>query len=168
MTTELVGSVFGKVNEQIDLLQKLVLFIPPERLHWQPTQNTFRVCDLLGHLLEALAGFCAALYSIYPERLAHFLNLRGLPVNHCCGIQEAIERIHSYAACIAEGSTLLTDDDLSKIVPTVFTKNGEPMITILLGNLEHLVNHKFQLYFYLRLLEVPVSSSDLYQFRADK
>ena len=72
MARELVDSVFDKVNEQIELLQKLVLFIPQDRLHWQPVQNTFRVCDLLGHLLEALAGFCAALYSIHPGPVRAF------------------------------------------------------------------------------------------------
>ena len=164
---ELVVSVFAKVNEQIELLQKLVLLIPQERLYWQPAQNAFRICDLLGHLLEALAGFCAALNTLYPERLAHFTALRGLPVNHCCELQEATDRIDEYARYINEGAAVLKDADLSKILPTVFTKNGEPVITILLGNLEHLLNHKFQLYFYLKLLETPVSSRELYRFRED-
>ncbi len=41
-------------------------------------------------------------------------------------------------------------------------------MTLLLGNLEHLLNHKYQLFFYLKLLGVPVNSSDLYRFRGDR
>ena len=162
---ELTLSLFAKVQEQIDLLQKLVLLIPPDRLYWQPSSAVFRICDLLGHLLETLSGFCAALYALHPERLSHFMRLRDLPVNHCCEIEEARTRIAEYETCIAEGAAVLNDADLSKVIPTVLSKNGEMLLTILLGNLEHLVNHKFQLYFYLKLLEVPISSHDLYRFR---
>jgi hypothetical protein len=37
--------------------------------------------------------------------------------------------------------------------------------TLLLGNLEHLINHKHQLFLYLKLMGVPVGTPDLYQFR---
>ena len=60
---------------------------------------------------------------------------------------------------------LLQDADLSRQVPTVFVKQGESLLTLLLGNLEHLVNHKHQLFTYLKLLGVGVTSQDLYRFR---
>jgi hypothetical protein len=159
--------LFAKVDEEIDLLQQLIAFIPPDKLQWRPTENSFRLCDLLGHLLEALAGFCATLHAIYPEALADFLKLRDLPVNHCCEIEEAKERIEQYRASISRGFALLKDRELSKIIPTVFAKNGEPVMTILLGNFEHLLNHKAQLFFYLKLLGVNLSSKDFYRFRGD-
>jgi len=48
---------------------------------------------------------------------------------------------------------------------TVFVKEGETLLTLLLGNLEHLINHKHQLFTYLKLLGVAVTSQDLYHFR---
>jgi len=60
---------------------------------------------------------------------------------------------------------LLEDPDLSQKVPTVFVKQGESLLTLLLGNLEHLVNHKHQLFTYLKLMGVDVTSHNLYQFR---
>ncbi|MCI0618586.1 hypothetical protein L0244_36880, partial [bacterium] len=60
---------------------------------------------------------------------------------------------------------LVTDDDLILQVPTVFKPEGEALITILLGNLEHLINHKHLLFFYLKLIDIPITSKDLYQFR---
>ena len=74
-------------------------------------------------------------------------------------------RIDIYSAHIEEGFALLTDDDLARRVPTVFVAQGESVLTLLLGNLEHLINHKHQLFNYLKQMGVPVATPDLYRFR---
>lgn len=161
----LAGALLSKLEEQIELTHRLISLIPPDKLAWKPLPDSFRVCELLGHLLECLAGFCASLYAVHPDRLAHFGRLRELPVNHCCEIQEARERIGEYEVHITEGFSLLGDDDLARNLPTVFVPEGECLMTVLLGNLEHLINHKHQLFFYLKLLGVDVSTSELYRIR---
>jgi hypothetical protein len=124
-----------------------------------------RVGDLLGHLLDCVAGFCALLCSINRGRLSHFEKLRDLPVNHFCLIEEAQERLVEYMSYIEEGFGCLDDSDLSRLIPTVFVPQGEPVLTLVLGNLEHLINHKYQLFIYLRLLGVSVGTKDLYRIR---
>jgi hypothetical protein len=161
----LATALLSKLEEQIELASHLITLIPPDKLEYKPLPDSLRVCDLLGHLLECLAGFCASLYAVKPDSLAHFERLRELKVNHCCGIEEARERIGDYAGRIGEGFGLLRDDDLGQRIPTVFVPEGEALMTILLGNLEHLINHKHQLFFYLKLLGVGVSTRDLYQIR---
>jgi hypothetical protein len=47
----------------------------------------------------------------------------------------------------------------------VFVAEGESVLTLLLGNLEHLINHKHQLFMYLKLAGVKVGTPDLDQFR---
>jgi hypothetical protein len=120
---------------------------------------------LLGHLLDCAAGFCAVLAAADPQRLTHFAQLRDLPVNRPCSPTEAVRRIAIYRVHIEEAFALLSDEDLGRRLPTVFVKEGEPLLTLLLGNLEHLINHKHQLFTYLKLLGVGVSSRDLYHFR---
>jgi hypothetical protein len=120
---------------------------------------------LLGHLLECCAGVCAVLYAVEPGRLRHFAELRDFPVNHLCGKDEARERMTAYRDHIHQGFALLQDGGLSERVPTIFVGEGESVLTLLLGNLEHLINHKHQLFTYLKLLGVSVSSGDLYCFR---
>jgi hypothetical protein len=154
-----------KIAEQVQRAEHLNGLIPPDKIEWRPSPDVLRVCDLLGHLLECLAGFCATLYTIHPERLAHFARLREKPVNHCCGTEEAQARMREYLESITEGFQVLTDEELSQMLPTVFVSEGEPVLTLLLGNLEHLINHKYQLFFYLKLLGVPVGTSDLYKLR---
>jgi len=153
----------SKLEEQIERTQHLIALIPPDKLEWKPQPDSLRVCDLLGHLLECLAGFCATLYAVNSARLVHFSGLRELPVNHCCGIEEASERIRDYDLHIKEGFVALSDDDLSRRLPTVFVAEGEAVMTVMLGNLEHFINHKYQLFFYLKLAGVGVTTSDLYK-----
>ena len=90
-----------------------------------------------------------------------------MPVNHSCAPAEAAGRIPLYRARIDEGFALLDDASLALPVPTIFVKQGEPVLTLLLGNLEHLINHKHQLFTYLKLMGVDVNTSDLYRFRGE-
>jgi len=161
----LASDVLAKIEEQIGRTLHLIELIPSDKTEWRPQPQSFRICDLLGHLLECLAGFCATLYAANPERLAHFERLRELPVNHCCGREEALSRIHQYSSHIKQGFELLEDGDLRRFIKTVFVSEGESVASLLLGNLEHLINHKYQLFFYLKLLDIPVSTSDLYHFK---
>jgi len=161
----LTSLFLSKLEDQIERAQHLIKLIPVERLEWRPDRDSVRVCDLLGHLLECLAGFCATLYALNSDRLAHFAILRELPVNHCCGIEEAGERVRGYEMHIKQGFALLCDADLLRRVPTVFVPEGEALLTLLLGNLEHFINHKYQLFSYLKLLETGVKTKDLYRLR---
>ena len=162
----LCASLLGKIHEQMERTTHLLGKLPQERLHWTPSPNdSWSTARLLGHLHDCLAGFCAVLVAVNPERLAHFSGLRAMPVNHACTIAEAVDRIVLYRAHIDEGFALLRDEDLARMIPTVFVASGEPVLTLLLGNLEHLINHKHQLFTYLKAMGVAVGTRDLYCFR---
>jgi hypothetical protein len=66
-----------------------------------------------------------------------------------------------------EGFAALRDAGLCRELPTFFVPEGESVLTLLLGNLEHLINHKHQLFMYLKLMGVNVGTPDLYRFRDD-
>jgi hypothetical protein len=164
--------ILAKLREQVERTEHLLSRIPVSQMGWQPTWPTagpsqgMPLSRLLGHLLGCLAGFCAALYAAYSEHLAHFNRLRALPVNHHCGIDEARQRMRDYMIHIEEGFALLTDEDLARPLPTVFVPEGEALLTLLLGNLEHFINHKYQLFSYLKMLGVRLSTHDLYVWRS--
>jgi uncharacterized damage-inducible protein DinB len=162
----LCASLLEKIREQIERTSHLIGFVPAAQLTWTPGPDAWTVGELLGHLLECMAGFCAVLIAAEPQRLAYFRELRELPVNQVCSPAEAAARIAIYRAHIEEGFALLTDADLARCLPTVFVAQGEPLLTLLLGNLEHQINHKHQLFTYLKQMGVPVATPDLYRFRA--
>jgi hypothetical protein len=166
--------VLEKVREQVECTGRLLDLIPPEKIDWRPElpaakgRPPLTIGEVLGHLLECLAGICATLYAVHPERLAHFAALRNKAVNHRCEVGEARERIEEYGRHIEEGFAALADADLARRIPTVFVPEGEAVMTLLLGNLEHFLNHKHQLFFYLKMLGVPVGTSDLYKLRGSE
>jgi hypothetical protein len=161
------ASLLEKVREQVERADHLVALVPANHLEWRPEVEppAFTTGRLLGHLLECLAGFCAVLYACHPERLGHFLTLRDQPVNHTCGVDEARRRLAAYLRHIEEGFALMSDEDLARVLPTVFVPAGETVMTLMLGNLEHFTNHKFQLYWYLKSMGVAVTTADLYRLR---
>ena len=182
VNTRIAHSIRDKILEGIERTVHLVRLVPDERLEWRPGATDFPnapiaeraswrdpmdVGHLLGHLLDCAAGFCAVLGAVYPSQLSDFGRIRGLEVNHRCSPNEAALRLQQYSECIGRGFEFCTDEDLAQSIPTVFVPQGEPMVTLLLGNMEHLTSHKYQLFFYLRLLQVPVTSADLYRFRGD-
>jgi hypothetical protein len=160
----LSGAAFAKVEEQIERTIHLIGLVPD--VDWTPPiPGAWSFAELLGHLLDCMAGMCAVLYAAHPDDLAHFGQLQKLPVNYACTADDARERIKIYRARIAEGFAVLGDGDLGRKLPTVFVAEGESILTLLLGNLEHLINHKHQFFMYLKLAGVDVGTPDLYQFR---
>jgi hypothetical protein len=161
------SSLLEKIREQAERADHLAALLPADRLDWRPGVEppAFTAGRLLGHLLECLAGFCAVLYACHPERLGHLLALRDRPVNHTCGVDEARRRLAEYRAHIEEGFALISDEELARVLPTVFVPAGETVMTLMLGNLEHFTNHKFQLFWYLKSMGVRVMTADLYRLR---
>jgi hypothetical protein len=160
----LCDSFFLKIDEQIDRTAHLAGLLPDgETDHAIDAPGSWTARALLGHLLDCLAGFCAALNAGEPERLAHFQRLRELPVNLSLGPQEFGDRLEIYRAHIAEAFALLDDDALARSIPTVFVPSGQTLMTLLLGNLEHLINHKRQLFELLKRARVNVGTADLYR-----
>jgi uncharacterized damage-inducible protein DinB len=151
----LAAALLDKINEQIERTSHLISLVPAARMDWRPQPGDWMMRELIGHLLDCMAGFCAVLAAAEPQRLAHFGKLREMPAT-----------IEIFRSHIEEGFALLTDADLARRVPTVFVAEGEPILTLLLGNLEHLMNHKHQLFTYLKQMGVPVATPDLYRFRA--
>jgi len=168
MAGSLCNSLLAKIHDQIDLTEHLIAVVPIERLHWSPPiKNSWPLAMLLGHLAACMSGFCAVLGAVLPEALAHFQQLREPGVVIADPLSETSRKIALYRAHIDEGFDLLRDANLAQVLPTLFVKSGETVLTLLLNNLEHLINHKHQLFVYLQLLGVEVNSRDLYRFRAD-
>jgi hypothetical protein len=171
MTDSLTNLLLAKVDEQIERLEHILRRLPAGKLDWAPdmpasiSQHPKSLGNLLGHLLECLAGFVAVLYAVHPDQLDHFQNLQQWPVNHFCTESEALDRIADYRRYIVEGFDLLQDNELAHPLCTVFVPEGEPVLTLLLGNLEHLVNHKHEIFVYAKLLGVPLATPDLYHLR---
>jgi hypothetical protein len=159
MDQPLCAALRAKILEQVERIIHLTQFLPAD-LGSRPLEGGWSFEQLLEHLLVSLAGFCAVLAAAYPDELAHFQRLRSARPSG-----NFAERAGVYRAHIEEGFGLLSDEALNKMIPTVFVPAGESVLTLLLGNLEHLINHKHQLFTYLKLSGAAVGTPDLYRLR---
>ncbi len=165
MEQSLCSNFLSKIEDQIVRIDHLVSLIPQDRIEWTPpVPGGFSIAALLSHLMECCAGFCAVLHAFSPDRLAHFLELKGLPARQPRNADEARALLGVYSDHLREGFALLQDADLSRNIPTVFVPEGESLLSLLLINFEHLASHKYQLFIYLRMLGRKISSKDLYHF----
>jgi uncharacterized damage-inducible protein DinB len=166
----IVLSLQEKVAEAIERVEHLISRVPADRITWKATMpaNVTQAKDLghtLGHLLDCMAGFCAVFRKAFPAELADFDKLREMSLNGSWSPEEASKALRMIAECISRGFARCSDADLARKIPTVFVPGGEALLTLLLGNLEHLNNHKYQLFLYLKLAGVAVGSEDIYRFR---
>jgi hypothetical protein len=153
----------ARILEDAGLIGEMISLLPPGRTEWRPDwppstagDPPFSVSRLAAHLTESLGGVCACLYRLYPEQLAHFASLRE---------RLGPGRFDELRQAAHEGFALMTDADLTRAVATVFAPEGEPLLNTLLINWKHLLHHGHQLFLYLKLMGVPVSSRHLYRFR---
>ena len=155
-----------KIEEQAERIQHLLSLAPTLPPGWTPPIAGARPIEwLYGHLLECLAGFCAVCYAAYPDELSHVLELRNEQLNRTCSREIALERLPVFLSMVRDGIAAVRHEDLARPVPTVFVPEGEALLTLLLGNLEHMINHKYQLLTYLKLAGVTVGTPDIYRFR---
>jgi hypothetical protein len=160
----LCDSLLLKIEEQIERSAHLADLLPDETRQLPLSAfDDWTACDLLGHLIACTAGFCAALYAADKERLAHFQRLRELPKIPSMDSRQFRARAEIFGAHIREAFALLDDAALGQIIPTVFVPSGQTLMTLLLGNLEHLINHKRQLFEFLKRQKIAVGTGDLYK-----
>lgn len=167
---EITDSVMEKVAEAIERTMHLTSLVPENSLSWQPPvpvgpQTVSDFGHLLGHLLDCMGGFCAAFQKALSDNMGSLAELRSIKTEESHSSKEALRFMRLYGGHIRRGFTRCTDEDLSRRIPTRFTPQGQTLMTILLNNYEHLTNHKYQLFFYLKLAGVRVGSQDLYKFR---
>jgi DinB superfamily len=166
----ITDSLRAKVFEAIERTEHLVAQVPLDRLNWAPEFSGAGAAPrdfghLMGHLLDCLAGFCAVFAAGFPAELAELQELRSYPVNQFCSPEEARKGLRMFAGHIDRGFQCCTDGDLARRIATVFVPEGETVLTLLLGNFEHLTNHKYQLFLQLKFSGALVGTKDLYHLR---
>ena len=148
-----------RILEQLDKLDLLLARVPGDAAEWRPAPEMFTMAELVSHLVDAAAGFGAVLSALYPKDMADIREVVSCPVRTAL---DARERLAQLQIRLQTGFQRLGTGDLELRVPSVFIPAGQPVLTALLNNFEHLLNHKHQLFVYLKLLGVAVGSRDLY------
>jgi uncharacterized damage-inducible protein DinB len=142
----------------------LIGMAPADKLEWRPGPNFMSVGQVICHLVDGMGGDLRCLFTgEWPttsmEQMAEMMKLENRP---SCGVAEALNKLENDKAVLREFLDGISEEDFAhKPVSTPWGMQGkmEPMSIAFLG---HFLNHKMQLFIYLKLLGLPVDTGTLY------
>jgi len=160
-------SYMDKLRRPTETLMKMA---PPDRLDWKPAEGNFLTLEqVLDHLTTGLEGVRCFITGDWGVELTPEGELppemEVLPPAEkfpSCDPETALKKLDESYKIAKEALGRLSEEDFrSKIVKAPWGEEG-PMWAMLLSLLEHQINHKYQLFFYLKMLGLPVNTITLY------
>lgn len=161
MTVQDYLSYFDHLFKSTEELFKLV---PPDKLDWKPTESSFSIGQQMAHLAGALGVYGHGIssgewgFTTMRERL---LQNRHTPA---LSVDEAIEALHKNYDEFRTLIGALTEDAFNHEEVYAPQFGGRiPRWRIAMLAVEHHINHKAELFMYLKLLGVRVHTGHLYR-----
>lgn len=141
---------------------KLISLAPSDKLDWKPRPgNYMNLGQLLHHVSTCPGGFVAAVNNAFPpaDSFQKFLdeNLKITKIPETAGRETSRGWDEAKAALAG-----LSQAEFQARMISVPWGPPMPLWRTCLAMAEHWVNHKYQLFFYLKLLGQPVNTMTLY------
>ncbi len=147
---ELSEVLARQLDEQLEQLERLLALVPREQMDFAPAYPAFRLGELVAHLEDAVGGVCACLDRVQQGRGGRF-SAAAAP-----GVSEARKLCR-------EAWLEMNDEQLHQRIVSLFQPEGSLFLEIYLTNMKHLQLHTYQLFVYLKSLQVPLDTRDLYR-----
>ncbi len=142
--------------------EKLIGMVPADKLDWKPGPKFMSIGQVISHLSDGIGGGLEMLVSgKWPpmEEMEVGMKLENMP---SCGVPEALAKLAKDQATLRAVMDGLSEDDFTNRVVSVPWGWKAKMEIMSVNFLGHFNNHKMQLFTYLKLLGLPVSTETLY------
>jgi hypothetical protein len=142
--------------------ESMLKLVPADKLDWKPAPNFMSMGQLISHLSE---GIGAELHMLLtnswpkPEEMSESMKQGNMPT---CNVQEALARLEKDKTTLREVLSGITEEDFANRIVSVPWGWKAKMEKMALEFRDHFVNHKMQLFTYLKLLGFPVNTETLY------
>jgi len=165
-----IKGFIGYMDKLRPSTETLMKMAPPDKLDWKPMEGNFLTLgQVLDHLTTGLEGVRCFITGDWGVELTPEGELppemEVLPPAEkfpSCDPETALKKLGESYKVAKEALGRLSEDDFrSKRVKAPWGEEG-PMWAMLLSLLEHQINHKYQLFFYLKMLGLPVNTITLY------
>ena len=143
-------------------VEKLIGMVPADKLNWRPGPTFMSVGQVLCHLSDGFGGgFDMLLSGKWPsmEEMGEGMKLENLP---SCSPQEALDKLEKDKKILRQVLDGVSEEDFTNKVVSVPWGMTAKLERMAISFLEHFTNHKMQLFTYLKLLGLPVSTETLY------
>ncbi len=143
--------------------EAMIQIVPRDKLDWRPRENFMSFGQLVSHLGDGLGGPLRNLISgKWPFTMEQFEEMTKLENCPSCSPEEALEKIKKDKQALKEVLAGISEQEFSsKMVSTPWGWQGKCEL-ISIRFLEHFLNHKMQLFTYLKLIGLPVNTMTLY------
>lgn len=144
--------------------EELFKIVPPDKMDWKPTENSFSVGQQMAHMAGALGVYARGIttgdwgFTSMRERFLQNRRTPELSVEEALkGLRENYEEFRRLVGSLSDEAFLRED------VPSPQLGGTFPRWRVALLAVEHHLNHKAELFMYLKLLGVKVNSLHLYR-----
>jgi hypothetical protein len=141
--------------------EALLKMVPADKLDWKPGENFMTLGQVICHLGDGIGTELRMLIDNSwpkPEDMSEAMK-KGMP---SCNVQEALAKLEKDKATLREVLAGVTEDDFATKIVSVPWGWKAPLEKMSLDFREHFVNHKMQLFMYLKLLGFSVNTETLY------
>ncbi len=140
--------------------EAMLKMVSSDKLDWKPGPSFMTMGQLICHLGGGIGGeLRMAIDNSWPKPEEMMDLSKSMPA---CNVQEALSKLESDKTVLREVLAEITEQDFANrivSVPWGWKFNIEMMA---LNFRDHFVNHKMQLFTYLKLLGFPVNTETLY------
>ena len=139
--------------------ESLLKMVPADKLDWKPGPTFMTIGQLICHLSTGIGTELRMLINNSWPKPEEMSAQGQMP---SCSVQEALANLEKDKTTLREVLSSVTENDFAtKIVSTPWGFKGN-LEKMSLDFREHFVNHKMQLFTYLKLLGYPVNTQTLY------
>jgi hypothetical protein len=140
--------------------ESLLKMVPSDKLDWQPGPSFMTMGQLICHLGDGIgAELRMAINNSWPKMEEMTAAMKQMP---SCNVQEALAKLEKDKTTLKEVLAGVSEEDFaSKIIEVPWGWKSK-MEKMSLDFREHFVNHKMQLFTYLKLLGFTVNTEKLY------
>jgi hypothetical protein len=138
--------------------ESLLKMVPADKLDWKPGDNFMTLGQLICHMGDGIGTELRMLITnSWPQMdgAAH-------PPMPSCSAQEALAKLEKDKATLKEVLAGVSEEDFANKIVKVPWGWENKLEFMALDFREHFVNHKMQLFTYLKLLGFPVNTQTLY------
>ena len=160
MTVQNFLSYFDDVVQPTEALFRL---IPPDKIEWKPTENSFTLGQQIAHLSGALGVYAHGItrgdwgFKSMRER---FVQNRHTP---SMNVEEAVEAMKNGCVEFKAMIGALSEDEFNAGEVDSPQLGRAPRWRLAMLAVEHHVNHKAEIFMSLKVLGVNVNTGNLYK-----
>lgn len=149
-------------EHQLAPTEPLFRLVPPDQKDWKPTENSFTAGQMMHHMGQALRFNANGIQKnewALPSLRHVFVSNRKTP---SASVEECVNAYREHSKYFLDIFSTMSNEEFQTGMLDTLQLGKAQKWRMSLFALEHHLNHKAELFMYLKLMGIKVTSRDLY------